>query len=301
MHIVVSDDVAVEEVLASAEQGLAKGAIIIDHTTTTVEGAIKRTEHWKAKGFTYVHVPVFMGPANALDGTGYMLISGDQSVAQQIMPWLQTMTGQVLNYGDTTGKAAGVKLIGNLFLLALTGGISDMLSLGSAVGVTGQDIATLFDAWNPGASTPARLHRVLKNNFDHPSWELQMARKDARLMIQEAARGGKTIPATEAIAIQMDECDLTQEEVAERMKKDRSTVTNYLRLLRLPPDIQKSVRDGELSMGHARAIIGLEQIDLQLYVFREVKEKGLSDSNILSSFLILVILFFCKISFARFR
>lgn len=205
VHIVVSDDAAVEEVLANAEQGLTPGTIIIDHTTTTVEGAIKRTEHWKAKGYTYVHVPVFMGPANALDSTGYMLISGDQAVVQQIMPWLETMTGQVLNYGDTTGKAAGVKLIGNLFLLALTGGISDMLALGSAVGVTGQDIATLFDAWNPGASTPARLHRVLKNNFDHPSWELQMARKDARLMIQEATRGGKTIPATEAIAKQMDE------------------------------------------------------------------------------------------------
>lgn len=74
----------------------------------------------------------------------------------------------------------------------------------------------------------------------------------------------------------MDECDLTQEEVAERMKKDRSTVTNYLRILRLPPDVQRAVRDGELSMGHARAIIGLEQVDQQLYVFREVREKGLS-------------------------
>lgn len=74
----------------------------------------------------------------------------------------------------------------------------------------------------------------------------------------------------------MEECDLTQEQVAERMKKDRSTVTNYIRLLKLPPDIQKAVRDGELSMGHARAIIGLDMIDQQLYVFREVKEKGLS-------------------------
>lgn len=74
----------------------------------------------------------------------------------------------------------------------------------------------------------------------------------------------------------MDECDLTQEQVAERMKKDRSTVTNYIRLLKLPPDIQKSVRDGAISMGHARAIISLEQIDQQLYVHREVKEKGLS-------------------------
>lgn len=74
----------------------------------------------------------------------------------------------------------------------------------------------------------------------------------------------------------MDECLLTQEQVAERMKKERSTVTNYLRLLKLPPDIQKAVRDGVMSMGHARAIIGLEHIDQQLYVFREVKEKELS-------------------------
>ena len=74
----------------------------------------------------------------------------------------------------------------------------------------------------------------------------------------------------------MDECDMTQEQVAERMNKERSTVTNYLRLLKLPPDIQKAVRDGELSMGHARAIIGLDQVDQQLYAYREVREKGLS-------------------------
>jgi len=74
----------------------------------------------------------------------------------------------------------------------------------------------------------------------------------------------------------MDECELTQEQVAERMKKERSTVANYLRMLKLPPDIQKAVRDGSLSMGHARAIIGLELIDQQLYVFREAQQKGLS-------------------------
>jgi ParB family chromosome partitioning protein len=74
----------------------------------------------------------------------------------------------------------------------------------------------------------------------------------------------------------MEECTLTQEQVAERMKKERSTVTNYLRLLKLPPDIQKSVRDGALSMGHARAIIGLENVEEQLYVYREAMQKGLS-------------------------
>ena len=74
----------------------------------------------------------------------------------------------------------------------------------------------------------------------------------------------------------MDECDMTQEQVAERMKKERSTVANYLRMLKLPPDIQKAVRDSQLSMGHARAIISLEHIDQQLYVYREIQQKGLS-------------------------
>ncbi len=74
----------------------------------------------------------------------------------------------------------------------------------------------------------------------------------------------------------MDECDMTQEQVSERMNKERSTVANYLRLLKLPPDIQKAVRDGKLSMGHARAILGLEQVDEQLYVYRETITKGLS-------------------------
>ncbi|MBE2289791.1 MAG: ParB/RepB/Spo0J family partition protein [Chitinophagaceae bacterium] len=74
----------------------------------------------------------------------------------------------------------------------------------------------------------------------------------------------------------MDECGLTQEQVSERMKKERSTVANYLRLLKLPPDIQKAVRDGQISMGHARAIIGLDHVEQQLYVYREITQRGLS-------------------------
>ncbi len=60
------------------------------------------------------------------------------------------------------------------------------------------------------------------------------------------------------------------------MGKDRSTVTNYIRLLRLPPDIQIAVRNGEISMGHARALINVDTIDKQLYIFDEIKTKGLS-------------------------
>ncbi len=74
----------------------------------------------------------------------------------------------------------------------------------------------------------------------------------------------------------MDELDHTQEQVAERMGKDRSTVTNFIRLLKLPPDIQVAVRNGEISMGHARALINVDTIDKQLYIFDEIKAKGLS-------------------------
>ncbi|MBL7726952.1 MAG: ParB/RepB/Spo0J family partition protein [Dinghuibacter sp.] len=74
----------------------------------------------------------------------------------------------------------------------------------------------------------------------------------------------------------MDELDYTQEQVAERMGRERTTVTNYLRLLKLPPNIQLSLRNNEISFGHARAIAGVEEADKQLFVFREIKEKSLS-------------------------
>jgi ParB family chromosome partitioning protein len=74
----------------------------------------------------------------------------------------------------------------------------------------------------------------------------------------------------------MDELDYTQEQVAERMGKERSTIGNYIRLLKLPPDIQIAVRTGVISMGHARALINVDVIDKQLYIFSEIKSKQLS-------------------------
>jgi ParB family chromosome partitioning protein len=74
----------------------------------------------------------------------------------------------------------------------------------------------------------------------------------------------------------MEELEYTQEQVAERMGKDRSTVANFIRLLKLPPDIQLAVRNGELSMGHARALVNVDTVDKQLFIFKEIKEKNLS-------------------------
>lgn len=59
----------------------------------------------------------------------------------------------------------------------------------------------------------------------------------------------------------MDECAMTQEEVATRMGMDRSTVSNYIRMLKLPPDIIVAVRNGSLSMGHARALINAGEVE----------------------------------------
>jgi ParB family chromosome partitioning protein len=74
----------------------------------------------------------------------------------------------------------------------------------------------------------------------------------------------------------IEECSLRQEELGDRVSKNRSTVTNYLRLLRLPPDVQVAVRDNTLSMGHAKALLGIDEIDKLLYVYHEIMQKSLS-------------------------
>jgi ParB family chromosome partitioning protein len=74
----------------------------------------------------------------------------------------------------------------------------------------------------------------------------------------------------------IDECNLKQEELGERVSKNRSTVTNYLRLLKLPPTIQASIRDGGISMGHARALIPVESPSDQLYIHQLILKQGLS-------------------------
>lgn len=74
----------------------------------------------------------------------------------------------------------------------------------------------------------------------------------------------------------VDECTLNQEQLGERVGKNRSTVNNYLRLLKLPDNIQASIRDNQITMGHARAIINIDNSDEQQYLFSKMLEDGLS-------------------------
>lgn len=75
------------------------------------------------------------------------------------------------------------------------------------------------------------------------------------------------------------ELNYTQQEIADKVGKDRTSVSNYMRLLKLPQEIQDALADGGLSMGHARAILALEEPDAQLSAFREIMDKGLSVRN----------------------
>jgi len=82
----------------------------------------------------------------------------------------------------------------------------------------------------------------------------------------------------EALSYQrlLTECDLKQEQLGDRVGKKRATVNNYLRLLKLPPDIQIALRDGKLSMGHARALINIDNVSLQLQIAQQIIEEELS-------------------------
>ena len=74
----------------------------------------------------------------------------------------------------------------------------------------------------------------------------------------------------------MEECELNHEELADRVGKERSTVSNYVRLLKLPPPIQKSIKEAVISMGHARALSGIDDNNWQLLLHNKIIEQGLS-------------------------
>lgn len=204
VHVALKDDASVNEVLETALPGLMPGTIIIDHTTTSKEGAIQRTKEWKEKGFFYQHAPVFMGPANALEGSGFMLLSGDQDLINKIEPELAKMTGKILHFGPEAGKAAAMKLAGNSFLVCFTAGLRDTLCVANALDVPAEDLFTLFDSWNPGAQLHTRLKRLTSGDYTHPSWELNMARKDTGLFLEAAQKKETSLAVLPAIASLMD-------------------------------------------------------------------------------------------------
>jgi 3-hydroxyisobutyrate dehydrogenase len=146
-----------------------------------------------------------MGPKNALESTGYMLVSGDQELIKKLEPQLSALTGKLINFGNEAGKAAAMKLTGNLFLIAFGASIADMLSFAESMGISTCELSHLFDQWNPGASLPRRIQRMSGNDYSDPSWRLEMARKDTGLFLKEAEQKGQKLHIIPAVAALMDE------------------------------------------------------------------------------------------------
>jgi 3-hydroxyisobutyrate dehydrogenase len=204
IHLTLSDDAAVDAVLEAVRAAIEPGAIIIDHTTTSPAGTLERARRWEERGIEFQHAPVFMAPANALQSTGLMLASGDRARFQRLEPELAKLTGRLIFQGDEPDRAAKFKLFGNLFLMHMTNGLIEVLKLAKASGVDSNDIQPLFEAFNPATFLIARLQRIIAADYANPSWELAMARKDARLMLEAADAGGMPLAVLPALAEEMD-------------------------------------------------------------------------------------------------
>ena len=215
IHLTLSDDAAVDEVLERARPSFAPGAFVVDHTTTSATGTAARTKRCAERGVAFqqgdartgqvgLHAPLFMGPQQALEASGLMLASGDRARFDALAPELSKMTGKLIYLGPKPERAAGFKLLGNLFLMHMTTGLAEMLSLAKALNIPAAEATLLFESFNPATTIQARAKRMLDADFTHPSWELSMARKDARLMMEEAQRGQVSLAVLPAMVQWME-------------------------------------------------------------------------------------------------
>jgi 3-hydroxyisobutyrate dehydrogenase len=204
VHLTLPDDAVVDTVLEQALPGLAKGTVLIDHSTTLPASTVLRITRWTDRGFPFQHAPVFMGPKNALESTGRMLASGDKALFDRLRPSLERMTGSLQYLGPDPARAAATKLAGNMFLITVMAGVADVLRYARSNGVAADDASAMMEWFNPGAMIPARTRRMLHEDLDEPSWTLAMARKDVRLMLESARASGATLDVVPGVAAEMD-------------------------------------------------------------------------------------------------
>lgn len=113
-----------------------------------------------------------------------------------------------------------------------------------------------------------------------PAYIIDVSSKEEmlELAIIENVQRERLNPIEQAVAYQrlIDECNLTQEDVAAKIGKDRTTITNILRLLKLPAHIQKSVQKEEISMGHARALLAVDDAGIQQEIWKKTLKNSYS-------------------------
>src|SRR5271166_1307937 len=200
IHLSLADDASVDSALEPLAEAIPASTLIIDHTTTAPTPTAERIARWAGRGRVFLHAPVFMAPANAREGTGIMLISGDPGQVAAVMPELEKMTGRVVNLGPRPGTAAAFKLFGNLTLIGMMGVVGDVVRLAHAAGIAPADAVGLFQQFNPGEFLASRAAKVASGPYEPPSFTAEMARKDVRLMIDEAARHDVALAVMPSVA-----------------------------------------------------------------------------------------------------
>jgi 3-hydroxyisobutyrate dehydrogenase len=192
VHMTLPDDAVVDDLLGRIAPRLATGAVVIDHSTTSPQGAGARVDGWKKSGRPFLHAPVFMSPQMARDAVGMMLVSGPQAVFDPVRDPLSKMTGDVWYLGEQGHLAAAYKLFGNSMLFVIAGGIADVFAMAKGVGIAPVDALAVFSKFQPGSIIKSRGEKMARGDFA-ASFELTMARKDLRLMIEAAAAQPLTV------------------------------------------------------------------------------------------------------------
>jgi len=205
VHIILSDDAAVDGLLAQIAEAIPKGVPVIDHTTVAPQPTASRFQWCDQRGVEFLHAPVFMGPQSCRDGTGLMMCSGPRTRFERVEGELKKMTGELWYVGGRVDKAAALKLLGNEMLLTITAGLADGYRMMRAVDIAPQEAYELFTHFKPGGAIEMRGKKMAAGEFAPPSFELRMARKDARLMLETAEGGGLPLHLMPAIAAWMDE------------------------------------------------------------------------------------------------
>lgn len=201
VHLCLSDDAAVESVLGRVLPSLPNGVPIIDHSTVSPTGALARAQMLAVRGVGFLACPVFMGPANARQATGRMLCAGASPLVQAMAPALRAMTGELVLLGEDVTRPCAIKLIGNSLIIGVTACVADALTLGNATGVSAAEVQSFVASFSFGSIVAGRAARMALG--DHtPSFELSMARKDVRLMLESAS--GRPLAALPAVADRMD-------------------------------------------------------------------------------------------------
>ena len=201
VHLVLRDDEVVDEVLALARPSLAPDAIVLDHTTTLPAKTAERATRLNAAGVSYLHCPVFMGPAAARASQGAMMVSGPRTLFDRVQADLSRMTGRLDYLGERPDLAAVNKICGNTLIIGLAGIVADVIAQAAERGIDPQAALGFLGKLDANGMIARRGQSAASNDFT-PTFELTMARKDVGLMIETA--GTRPLAVLSGLATRMD-------------------------------------------------------------------------------------------------